>query len=69
VTSVVGAYYYLRIVKIMYFDEPAGAFDPPASREVQVVMLATALIILFFTILPAPLINGADAATASLFAG
>ena len=27
-TSVVGAYYYLRIVKVMYFDEPAEAFDP-----------------------------------------
>ena len=26
--SVVGAYYYLRIVKIMYFDEPAAAFVP-----------------------------------------
>ena len=28
VASVVGAYYYLRIVKIMYFDEPAGRFEP-----------------------------------------
>ena len=28
VASVVGAYYYLRIVKIMYFDEPEGAFEP-----------------------------------------
>ena len=28
VTSVVGAYYYLAIVKIMYFDEPAKAFEP-----------------------------------------
>ncbi len=28
VTSVVGAYYYLVIVKIMYFDEPAKAFEP-----------------------------------------
>ena len=28
VASVVGAYYYLRIVKIMFFDEPAGAFEP-----------------------------------------
>ena len=27
VASVVGAYYYLRIVKVMYFDEPAEAFD------------------------------------------
>ena len=30
VLSVVGAYYYLRIVKLMYFDEPAEAFDPRA---------------------------------------
>ena len=28
-TSVVGAFYYLRIVKVMYFDAPAAAFDPP----------------------------------------
>jgi|SRR5579883_406192 len=69
VTSVVGAYYYLRIVKIMYFDEPAGAFDAHQSREVQAVMLVTALIILFFTILPSPIVSGADAATAALFAG
>ena len=27
-TSVVGAYYYLRIVKVMYFDEPATRFEP-----------------------------------------
>ncbi len=31
-TSVVGAYYYLMIVKTMYFDEPAEAFDPMAGR-------------------------------------
>ena len=31
--SAVGAYYYLRIVKIMYFDEPAKAFDRPARRR------------------------------------
>ena len=28
VASVVGAYYYLRIVKLMYFDEPEGTFEP-----------------------------------------
>ena len=32
-TSVVGAYYYLRIVKVMYFDEPAGAFDRPIAAR------------------------------------
>src|SRR6202022_5046160 len=36
VTSVVGAYYYLAIVKIMYFDEPAPRFDP-MPREVGAV--------------------------------
>ncbi len=32
VTSVVGAYYYLRIIKTMYFDEPAAAFAASESR-------------------------------------
>ncbi len=32
ITSVVGAYYYLRIIKTMYFDEPAGAYAPSESR-------------------------------------
>ena len=32
-TSVVGAFYYLRIVKIMYFDEPADAFDRRRARD------------------------------------
>src|SRR5260221_11513826 len=34
VTSVVGAYYYLRIVKLMYFDEATGAFDRPIGRGI-----------------------------------
>ena len=33
--SVVGAYYYLRIVKIMYFDEPVGGFQPMAGRAAR----------------------------------
>jgi NADH-quinone oxidoreductase subunit N len=32
VTSVVGAYYYLRIIKVMFFDEPAVAFGASDSR-------------------------------------
>ena len=35
--SVVGAYYYLRIVKIMYFDEPAAPFEP-MPRALKVVL-------------------------------
>ena len=37
VLSVVGAYYYLRIVKLMYFDEPAEAFDPRPRHAVSAV--------------------------------
>jgi NADH-quinone oxidoreductase subunit N len=32
VTSVIGAYYYLKVVKTMYFDDPAPAFAPSESR-------------------------------------
>ncbi len=32
VASVIGAYYYLRVVKTMYFDDPAPAFAPMDNR-------------------------------------
>src|SRR5205807_1827917 len=35
VTSVVSAFYYLRVVKVMYFDEPVGAFDRPLTAELK----------------------------------
>jgi len=69
VTSVVGAYYYVRIVKLMYFDEPAGAFDPVIGGEIQAVLVVSAVVILFFFLVPGPIVAGADAATAALFAG
>ncbi|HEY4249577.1 MAG TPA: NADH-quinone oxidoreductase subunit NuoN [Roseomonas sp.] len=64
-TSVVGAYYYLRIVKVMYFDAPAGAFDPrPAG--LSVVLTVTGLFTLLFIVFPAPLIAAAQAAITSI---
>ena len=42
VASVVGAFYYLRIVKVMYFDEPTGAFDRPIAVELKAVLLVSA---------------------------
>jgi NADH-quinone oxidoreductase subunit N len=69
VTSVVGAYYYLRIVKIMYFDPPKEAFDPAIGGEMQAVLLISALAILLFIIFPAPLIGSAEQASATLFPG
>jgi len=68
VTSVVGAFYYLRIVKVMYFDEPAAAFDRPMPVELKVVLFVTAVVTLFFFLLPDPIVGSAAAAATSLFA-
>ena len=56
--SVVGAYYYLRIIKLMYFDEPAA--QPPAARQDMGVRLAlgiNAAAVLVLGLLPAPLLD------------
>jgi NADH-quinone oxidoreductase subunit N len=67
-TSVVSAFYYLRVVKVMYFDEPIGAFDWPISAELKGVLFVTAVVTLFFFLLPGPIVGGAEAAAAALFA-
>ena len=66
-TSVVGAYYYLRIVKVMYFDEALDPFDSPVGREISIVVTVSAASIFFFVVYPAPLLSGAQAAAAALF--
>jgi len=66
VTSVVGAYYYLAIVKIMYFDDPAKAFEP-MPHELGAVLAVTGLFNLLFFVYPGPLIEAANAAARSLF--
>jgi NADH-quinone oxidoreductase subunit N len=68
-TSVVGSFYYLRIVKLMYFDEPAEAFDRDGNREIGVLTTAAALFVALFIIFAAPVIEGAEAAAGILFAG
>ena len=67
VTSVVGAFYYFRIVKVMYFDEPVAAFDRPFAGELKGVLVVTAVVIMFFFLLPGPVIGSAEVAAASLF--
>ena len=68
VTSVVSAFYYLRVVKVMYFDEPAAGFDRPISAELKGVVFVTAVATLFFFILPGPVMGAAETAAAALFA-
>ncbi len=64
ILSVVGAYYYLRIVKIMYFDEPQQAFDA-MDGEVKLVAYASGAFMLLFVLFANPLLNLASAAAQS----
>lgn len=63
VSSVISAYYYLRIVKIMFFDEPAEAFAPREGRTFAVMALSAAFTVIFVL----PFVGGAvvDAASAA----
>ena len=64
--SVVGAFYYLYIVKLMYFDEPAGAVGP-LRPEIGTVLAVSGLLNILFFVYPAPLISAATVAAKSLF--
>jgi NADH-quinone oxidoreductase subunit N len=64
-TSVIGAYYYLRIIKVMYFDTSAGALDP-RSAGVSLVLAGAGLFNVLFFIFPAPIVAAAAAAVAAL---
>jgi NADH-quinone oxidoreductase subunit N len=65
-TSVVGAFYYLSIVKVMYFDEPAESFQEMPGL-LRLVVGVTGLINILFFAYPAPLLGAATAAAKSLF--
>jgi NADH-quinone oxidoreductase subunit N len=64
--SVVGCYYYLMIVKIMYFDDPAPAFDPMGNSQ-RLMLGITGLFVLLYVVYPGPLVEAASAAAKSLF--
>jgi NADH-quinone oxidoreductase subunit N len=66
VTSVVGAYYYLLIVKVMYFDEPLAQLDP-VRMELRTVLAVAGLFNILFCVFPGPLVSMASAAAKSLF--
>jgi len=64
--SVVGAYYYLTIVKIMYFDEPAKSFENMPGL-LRLVLGVSGLVIMLFFAYPAPILDAATVAAKSLF--
>jgi NADH-quinone oxidoreductase subunit N len=66
VLSVIGAFYYIRVVKVMYFDDPAGAFEPMDLGS-RVVLGAASVVVLLFWLVPGPLVGAAGDAARSLF--
>jgi NADH-quinone oxidoreductase subunit N len=64
-TSVVGAFYYLTIVKVMYFDEPLVKLDP-MRVELRTVLAVAGLFNILFFVYPGPLVSVATAAAKSL---
>jgi NADH-quinone oxidoreductase subunit N len=64
--SVVGAYYYLAIVKVMYFDEAVEGFYA-MPIELRIVLAVCGLFNILFFVYPGPLVGAASAAAHSLF--
>ncbi|MEQ8344780.1 MAG: NADH-quinone oxidoreductase subunit NuoN [Sneathiellaceae bacterium] len=66
-SSVVAAFYYLRIIKIMYVDAPAGEpLERPMRPELAIVSLIAGVLVLFYVVLPGPLVVEAQSAAHSL---
>ena len=65
--SVIGAFYYLRIIKVIYFDETKNSFDGFSYRSLNTLINPSAFLILLFCIYPLPLINISNYAASSFF--
>jgi NADH-quinone oxidoreductase subunit N len=66
-TSVIGAYYYLRIVKLVYFDSAPEALDRGMEPELRGVIAVSALVTALFAVVPGPILGTARVAAAALF--
>jgi NADH-quinone oxidoreductase subunit N len=68
VTSVIAAFYYIRIIKVMCFDPGEQAFDAP-DGVLRLALLVGAVLVLLGVIVPGPIAAMAGSAAASLFPG
>ncbi len=55
--SIIGAYYYLRIIKLMYFDEARDTHSLEASQDMKLVLSVNGLAILLLGVLPGALMS------------
>jgi NADH-quinone oxidoreductase subunit N len=66
VTSVIGAYYYIKVVKVMYFDEPVWGFDANIPILMRTGIAIGTLVTFFFFMMPTPLVAEAKIAADTL---
>ena len=66
ISSVIGAYYYLRIVKIIYFDDAAPAFEGEMGVRLGAIAVGSSLFNLFFVLFASPLVTAAVAGAKAL---
>ncbi|NRB29664.1 MAG: NADH-quinone oxidoreductase subunit NuoN [Rhizobiaceae bacterium] len=66
IASVIGAFYYLRVVKVMWFDEPEQGFVAMAS-ELKVVLVVTGVFTIFYVVIAGPMSIMATAAARTFF--
>jgi NADH-quinone oxidoreductase subunit N len=69
IASVVSAFYYLRIVKIMYFDEASEPLDSAVPTDLRLVIYVSTAVTLLFFVVPSPVVEAAGAAAAALMGG
>jgi NADH-quinone oxidoreductase subunit N len=67
VSSVVSAYYYLRIIKVAYFDQPSENFDRPLGKDMAIVMGVSAVALSVFLVFMNPVVHAAASAAATMF--
>ena len=65
--SVIGAFYYLRIIKVIYFDESKNSYDGFNHRSLGLLTHPSAILILIFCLYPLPLIKISNYAASSFF--
>ena len=67
--SVVAAFYYLRVIKVMFFDDPVDSFDRDISFSMRAVIFLSVLFTLLFILSPDLLVVTCREAATALFAG
>ncbi len=65
--SVISAFYYLRVIKVMYFDEAVEeALDLSKDGRLNFALVVSAIVVIFFIVMPAPLLTAAETAALTL---